>query len=511
MFSDYLRKYGDYLALGGLACLAAALVRLLIGGEFNVFVQGLLVIGVLLLVLYALGRPEEVRNALTGRRARYGSNALVMIVAFLGILALVNFLGARYDKRLDWTQDKNFTISEQTLKVLANLDKPIRITGFFQQGDTAQTQVTDLLREYAQHTQQISWQFIDPDVQPSAARQAGITAYGTLVLEMEGRKQNTTAADEQGLTSAILKISRPDQKAIYFLSGHGERSPDGFAQEGYSSAKQVMEQDNYVVKTTTLAITPTVPADCSLLVIASPTKMLLDKEIAAINAYLDGGGKLLYLTDPQITNGVDDGILKRFGIQVRNDIVIDPASSLLGDIASPLVGNFQWSIITKDLKAAAIFPQARSLKADATPVDGVTTTAFADTSTSSWGETDLVNRQVALDAKDTTGPVTVGMSAEIKHVAGSVTTAPTARVVVFGDSDFASNAFLSSMGNKDLFANSVNWLAEEESLISIRAKPPTNRGLYMTNTEQMLGLLTSIVLLPLAVLLVGAVVWWRRR
>jgi ABC-type uncharacterized transport system involved in gliding motility auxiliary subunit len=103
------------------------------------------------------------------------------------------------------------------------------------------------------------------------------------------------------------------------------------------------------------------------------------------------------------------------------------------------------------------------------------------------------------------------MSAEIKHVVVGATMAPTARVVVFGNMDFASNTYLRALGNKDLFANAVNWLTEDESLISIRAKPPTDRSLYMTSAEQTLGLLTAVVLLPLAVLLVGAVVWWRRR
>jgi ABC-type uncharacterized transport system involved in gliding motility auxiliary subunit len=509
---ELLKKYGEYLALGGLACLAAALVRFFIGGEFNVYVQGLVAAGLVLLVLYALGRPEEVRGALTGRRARYGSNVIVMTVAFVGILVLVNYLGTRYEKRLDWTQDKVFTISEQTRKVLANLDKPIKITGFYQQGDSRQEQVADLLKEYRQYTNYLTWEFIDPDVQPAAARQAGISDYGTLVFESEGRKQNTTSSDEQGLTSAILKVSSGEQKVVYFLTGHGERASDGYGQDGYSQAKQVMEQDNYVVKTITLAVTPTVPADCALLIIASPTKPLLDKEIAAVNDYLDKGGKLLYLTDPQVTTGLEEGVLKKFGIQVRSDIVVDPASSLLGDVASPLVSNFRWSPITKDLKAAAIFPQTRSLVADANPPTGVSLTAFAETSADSWGETDLTNRQVGFDAaKDTKGPVTVGLSAEIKHVSGDVTLAPTARVVVFGDSDFAANAFLGTLGNRDLFANSVNWLTEEESLISIRAKPPTDRMLYMTTSEQILGLVTSIVLLPLAVLLAGGVVWWRRR
>lgn len=267
-----------------------------------------------------------------------------------------------------------------------------------------------------------------------------------------------------------------------------------------------------MIKAATLAVTPTVPADAALLVIAGPTKPLLDGEISAINAYLDKGGKLLFLTDPQVATGLEDGVLKRLGIQVRNDIVVDPASSLLGDIASPMVNNFGWSPITKDLRAAAIFPLARSLAIDQKPPEGVSLVEFAKTGAESWGETDLSNRSVTFDAsKDVEGPLTLGVSAEVAHKAGGVTIAPTARLVVYGDSDFASNALASALGNLDLFANSVNWLAEDESLISIRAKPPTEHMLSMTSSEQILALVSSLIFLPLAVLLVGAVVWWRRR
>jgi ABC-type uncharacterized transport system involved in gliding motility auxiliary subunit len=509
---EYLRKYGEYAALAGLSCLAAALVRLALGGEFNVFVQGLVIVGVLLLLAYAMGRPQEVVGALTGRRARYGSNAVIMTVAFLGIVVLVNYLGTRYEKRLDWTQDSKFTISEQTKKVLANLDAPVKVTGFFQQGDSRQEQVSDLFKEYKQYTGLLAWDFIDPDVQPSAARQAGITDYATLVFESKGRKQSITGLDESALTSAIVRVSSGDQKVIYFLTGHGERGMDATGQDGYSVAKQALEKDNYVIKAAALAVTPTVPADCALLIVAGPTKPLLDGEITAINNYLDKGGKLLFLTDPQVTTGLEGGVLKRLGIQVRNDIVVDPASSLLGDVASPMVNNYGWSPITKDLRASAIFPLARSLAADQKLPEGVTLVQFAQTGPDSWGETDLTSTQVSFDpAKDVKGPLTLGLSVEVAHSAGGITTAPTARLVVYGDSDFASNALASALANLDLFANSVNWLAQDESLISIRAKPPTNRMLSMTSSEQILALISSLVFLPLAVLLAGAVVWWRRR
>ncbi len=319
-------------------------------------------------------------------------------------------------------------------------------------------------------------------------------------------------SSSRNLTSAILKVSRAEQKVIYFLSGNGERAVDSSNQDGYGQAKQVLEKDNYQIKTTLLVVTPTVPADCALLVIAGPTKPLLDQEIKAINTYLDKGGKLLYLTDPETTSGLEAGVLSKLGVQVRNDIIIDPASSLLGDVASPLISSFRWSPITKDLKAAAFFPQSRSLLATTQAPEGVTLNPFADTSADSWGETDLVNRQVSFDAaKDAKGPLTVGLSAEVEHKLNGVTTAPTARLVVFGDSDFGSNLFLSTGGNRDLFANAVNWLTEEESLISIRAKAPTDRSMFMTNSEQILSLITSVVLLPLGVLMAGAIVWWRRR
>jgi len=512
LMRDLLRKYEDYIALAGLACLAAGIVRYFVTSEFNIYVQVLLGLGMILLLVYALGRPQELIQAFTGRRARYGSNVLVMSLAFIGILALINFLGARYERRLDWTQDRLFSISEQTRKVLADLDKPVKITGFFQEDDSRKERVQDLLKEYARHTNLLTWEFIDPDLQPALARQMGVTDYGTLVFECEGRRQNTFGSEEQDITSGILKVSRAEQKVIYFLIGHGERSIDDYGQNGYTKVKSLLEKDNYQVKTTNLAVTPTVPADAALLVIASPSKTFMDQEIEAVKSYLDKGGKLLYLTDPQLTSGLEESILAKYGITVTNDIIIDPASSLLGDAASPLITNFRWSMITKDLRAAAFFPQSRSLAYANNPPQGVNITSFAETSADSWGETDLTNRQARFDPeKDKKGPLSVGLQVTVERRAGGVTLGPSSRIVAFGDSDFASNAFLDAFGNRDLFANSVNWLTEEEALISIRAKPPTDRHLYITAQEQILGIVTSVIFLPLAVLLVGAVVWWRRK
>lgn len=509
---DLLRKYGDYIALAGLACLAAGIVRYFVAGDFNIYVQAILGLGIILLLIYAAGRPQELLQALTGRRARYGSNVLVMSLAFIGILALVNFLGTRYERRLDWTQDRLFSLSEQTRKVLTDLDKPVKITGFYQSDDSRKERVQDLLKEYARYTNLVTWEFIDPDLQPALARQMGVTDYGTLVFESEGRRQSTFGSEEQDITSGILKVSRAEQKVIYFLVGHGERSIDDYGQNGYSKVKSLLEKENYQVKTTNLAVTPTVPADAALLIIASPSKTFMEQEIEAVKSYIDKGGKLLYLTDPQLTSGLEESILAKYGITVTNDIIIDPASSLLGDAASPLITNFRWSMITKDLRAAAFFPQSRSLAWAQKPPEGVNITSFAETSADSWGETDLTNRQARFEPdKDKKGPLSVGLQVTIERRAGGVTLGPSSRIVVFGDSDFASNAFLEAFGNRDLFANSVNWLTEEEALISIRSKPPTDRHLYLTAQEQILGIVTSVIFLPLAVLLVGAVVWWRRK
>ena len=481
-----------------------------LGSEPKWLPQLLLVVGLVLVALFVYLSPETVRALFTRRQTRYGGNALVMSLALLGILFFVNVWSNSNHKRWDLTQNKEFSLSTQTIAVLKGLTEQIKITGFYvpEQADQRQ-QVEDLLQEYRYHTNLLQVEFVDPDQKPGLARQLGISSSGVLVFQRGEKKQESFAIDEQDITSNILKVSRDVQKTVYFTTGHGERDPESSDPDNYSQIKAILERDNYLVKLLNLAtVTDTLPSDVAAIIVAGPTNSFAPQEEERLGNYLDQGGKVMVLIDPTVDLGLDD-LLARWGVTVRNDAIIDPSSSFYGDVATPLVSRYNFHTITKDLNGlSTFFPLARSISATAS-LTNTTVTPLFETSSTSWGETDLQNPQAALDpATDIPGPLTLAVAVE-------KAAETTGRLVVFGDSDFASDNALSvrgAVGNPDLFRNAVNWLAEEESLIAIGPKSQATRDIRpMTPSEERFLFYTTVIMLPLAVLLAGGIVWWNRR
>lgn len=505
MIRERLSRLSSTLAYAGLAVMAAGLAAGLFGARHRWIPTAGLALGAVLLLAAALGRPAEVRRALTGRQARYGSNAVAMSLIVLAILALVNFLANRHHARWDLTSAKQYSLSGQTIQILKDLRDPIKVTAFFSPADSTQATFKDLFAEYMYHTDKLSLEIVDPDQKPAVARQYGITSYGTIVFERGARRQDTFGTDEQSITSAILKVSREEQKGIYFITGHKERDPEGYGEDGFSAIKSLLEKNNYKVGTLNLAMTSTIPSDAAALVIAGPQMAYAEDERKTLSAYLDGGGKLMALLDPAV--GADlNSVLEPYGVRFRNDLAVDLYSSFFGDPLTPLTARYPYSMITKDMAGlTSFFPYARSIERLGAAPEGVTIVDLVTTSDQSWGETNLTQREVQRDANDISGPLT--LAAQVQK--GDT------RLVLVGDSDFVGNSVLNSVrgafGNADLFVNAVNWLAEEEALIAIGPKSPDVRTVFLTPAQMRLILYTSALALPVTVLVIGLAVWWRRR
>jgi len=517
---ENVKKASLSLGLGGVALLVVGLLIWVITGQFNMRAEAPLVIGAALIGLAVLTNPATVRAAVTGRQARYGSNAVIMSVAFLGIIALLNFLGVRHAKRIDLTAEKKFSLSAQTTQVLANLKAPIHVTAFFQQTNNRRQDAEDLLKEYAARTDKFTYEFVDPDLKPALARQFQITSYGTLVFQRGDKKQNIFGLQEQDFTSAIIKVSRDQSPVVYFVTGHQERDPKSSAQGGYSQISGLLQKDNYTVKSLNLAVTNTVPSDAAVVVLAAPQLPLVNEELQRLTDYVDKGGNLLVMSDPKLPDPLGD-LLTKYGVAFRNDAVIDPSSSFFGDVGSPLVSHYPFHQITKDMGGlTSFFPLARSLNLPADKPADVLVTPLIQTSPDSWGETDFQNQKVRFDnGKDTKGPLTIAAVIEKggsnAPATNGKTQAPKARLIVIGDSDFVSNGVLQSVrgafGNTDLFLNAINWLSEEETLISIRPKPPAQHSLILTRPQSNFIFVVTTILIPTLVLILGGVIWWRRR
>ncbi len=492
--------------LGALLVLASLFVAEYYPGQKAVL-GVLAVVGGSALLFFFIAERRLLARAPGSRAARYGANALAITLAFVGILVIVNVLAIRHNAKWDCTAEKLYTLSDQTLKVLKALDKDVSVTAFFADGGEGRAKMKSLLDSYADETPRLSVRFVDPDKNPALANRYGIREYGTTVFESGGQTYRITEVSEEALTNALVRVTREGRKTVYFLSGHGEHGLQDTQRSGYATAKKALEDQGYAVKELLLLKEGQIPKDCDVLVIAGPTKRFLDQELVALRTYLDNGGKLLVLLDPQTDTGLEP-FLEAWGVKLRNDVVIDTMSRLFGgSYTTPILTEYPDHDITKGFRLATFLPLARSLDRTAELPEGITFHPIARTSNQAWGETDLSNSKASFDpTRDHRGPLTLAGLFEKKE--GDK---PGTQILVVGDSDFADNTYFNFSGNGDLFQNMVGYLAKEEDLISIRPKDTKPQPLMLSRAQAATLFYTSVVVGPALLVLAGLGIWWRRR
>jgi ABC-type uncharacterized transport system involved in gliding motility auxiliary subunit len=481
--------------------------------------------GGILLVLYLYGYLEDLGAFARTRTARAGANTVVMTLAFIGIVVILNWLSYRYSWRWDLTREKAYTLSPQTRDILRGLDKDIQVRAFYVGGDPLERDARDLLKEYQRTSSHIKVEFIDPDRQPGLADQYNIRISGTTVFELGNRRETASIATEQEYTSAILKLTRGISKKIYFVEGHGERAMDDMDRAGYSGAADLMRKENYTVEKLQLPAVTAIPDDAALLVMPSPRQPLGERELSVLKTYLRNGGKLLLMVEPGLETGLND-ILSEYGVKLSDGFVVetDPQATFFGDPVSLYIGGTARvgaHRITNNL-IPVVLAGARPLEVAEQQPQGVSVTRLLQSTPRSWIK---VSPGGQIDEnQDKRGPAALAVAifkGEEQPVASpdpgtaqassEEKKSASTRLVVVGDADFASNILLQQSGDQDFLMNSVNWLAEEEALISIRARSASRELLNLTAADQTTILLLTVVLMPGAMLLLALVRALQRR
>jgi ABC-type uncharacterized transport system involved in gliding motility auxiliary subunit len=506
--------------------------------EWNQYAQWAAWAGLACVLVYMAGQWRDVRSFYTGRQARYGTLSLVSVIVALGIAVAVNYLGVRQNKRWDLTANQFYSLSDQTVKILKGLDAPVKLTVYSRETDFSTFR--DRLDEYAyQSDNKVTVEYVDADRQPARARAAQVQTYGTIVIEYQDTVERVTTNDEQAVTNGIIKAITGEQRKVYFTQGHGEKDTGSQDRLGYSSVASMLASDNYGVEQLVLAQQQEVPEDATAVVIAGPRTDFLQPEIDALKKYVAKGGKVMVLLDPpEVTNPTPmpliEDFLSEWGIRVGNDIVLDASGigQLIGTDASVPVAAppYPPHAITERFGLMTAFPLARSV----TPIEGGTSgrmpQPFVQTSSNSWAETDVKGvaaggqAEFNADQGDIQGPVVLGVAVSapatdlptplpINASADAPPEPPTpeSRVVVIGDSDFAANSVLGIQGNRDLFLNALNWVAQNENLIAIRPREPADRRITLTADQHQRVMLISLLIVPGLVFAAGAYSWWRRR
>jgi ABC-type uncharacterized transport system involved in gliding motility auxiliary subunit len=527
-----LRRILGLLGWLGVALVFAAVAIRFLKPEWQQWYSGLAMAGLVCTLLYMLSQWREVARSFSGREAKFGTIAIVSSLVVLGILIAVNYLGVRHNKRWDLTAAKQFTLSEQTRKILGGLQKPVAIKVFAQADDFARFR--DRLDEYQYASKQVAIEYIDPVKTPSRANQYQVQQLGTVVFEYDGRTEKVTSDGEQDITNGLIKVVQGKQLKVYFVQGHGEKSTEGSDRESYGTIAKSLGSDNYTVESLVLAQQKEVPADAAVLIVAGPKTDFFGPELDMIKRYLAKGGKIFFLLDPPDKEGGSEltsitALLKDWAIEVGNNVVVDISGmgQLLGTGPEvPVAAKYQPHAITDRFNLLTAYRLARSVAPATGGASGKFPQSIVETGPNSWAETDIKTLnssgqvQRELDKGDKGGPVSLAtvVSSPATDVpapaAGTKpedTNKPETRIVVFGDSDFASNGWLGIQGNRDLFMNAVNWLAQQENLIAIRPRDPEDRRITLTADQQQRIFWLTVFIIPGLILLGGVHAWWRRR
>jgi len=426
-----------------------------------------------------------------------------------GIVAMINFLSNRYAERLDLTEGQLHSLSDLTIETLQNLDRDVEALAFMDGGENADLEL--LLAEFSNRGSRFSFEMIDPDRDPVRTEENGIRRYNTLLIKSGDKEQQITELEEREITNALLKVTRERQDKVYLSVGHGERDPSN-GPAGLGMLKERLQEVDYAIDDSLfLARAERVPRDCAVLVIAGPRTPFLPTEVAALRTYLREGGSVLALLDPLSESGLE-GLLSEWGVSLGDDFVIDTSGigSLFGlDFTTPVSVSYGDHPITRKHRGVMTFYQlGRSVgfSSDAAG-PGFQGEALALTSEAGWAEKDLRVLQgdgdstVKLDeGVDTPGPISLAVAVEGEG----------GRLVVFGDSDFATNQYFDYQGNGDLALNALSWLAEDESLISIRPRQAGYNPIALTDSQGEWIFWISVVLYPLSIALVGLLVVSRK-
>jgi ABC-type uncharacterized transport system involved in gliding motility auxiliary subunit len=503
-----IRRFLDWGGYLGILVVGFGAILPFVRPEWIRYRWTIIAVGIVLVLASLLARVENYRSLFGRRSMRYGLNTAIAVALILGATVVVQALSFRHNARWDLTENKRFSLSPQTIKLLQGLQTEVNAVAFFRSDQPGKRVAEDLLKQFAKYSNgKFTWKSADPDREPGLARRYGIESYGTIVLETKAKSEKVLDAEEEKLTNGLVKVTREGKRVIYVMQGHGEADLTSSERPGFSEAKSAMEKANYDVKPLVLARTGKVPDDATVVILAGPRNDLFPPELDALDGYLGRGGKVLAMVNPFQNEGLKKHLVK-YGFQLGDDLVIEqnPIGRLFGiGPEVPIIQQYESHPITRDLTGiTTLFPLTRSITALKTPPKGVNVQSLARTSPESWGETNRADLQRGVaqpDPQDPKGPLTVA----------AVATIDKARMVVYGTSNIAANQFLNIQGNRDFFLNTVSWLAEEEDQISVRPKDVKQTPVFMSSNQAQAVFLLPVIVLPALVLAGGIVAVVRRR
>jgi ABC-type uncharacterized transport system involved in gliding motility auxiliary subunit len=472
-----------------------------------------LIAGLALLISYAILDPTAIRDLFSSRQSRFGTLSVFVTAILLGILVLANVLAARATQTLDLTKYKTNTLAPESIQVAQRLDSDAKVTVWDNNSDSSLSSLRSLLQRYQAASAHFRVTITDPNFDLATARAQGVTALDTVVIQYNGRSQilNAGSQTEQDITAALLKLESNRTPTVCWVGGDGEADLKNTDQlQGYSEASDQVIKDNFTIRELVLSQAAAVPTQCDVVALVGPTKQLPDAAVKVLNDYLAGGGRLLLALDPWREAAVTaryNTVLADYGVSFSGGLVVpDATHAIRNEPTATAVLQYGSSPITRDLNnRVSVFPESTSIASTSKP--DVVETPVAQTSKDAFLVQEPRQPPLTKDAKDKSGQFTLMATAERTPLGGKKS-----RIVLVGTGGFAENEVLAATAvNIQLLTGSLNYLTEQEQLISIPPKPSNNPQLTLTQEQQNLNLWITLIAMPMFVVVGGVLVWWRRR
>ncbi len=437
-------------------------------------------------------------------------------ILFYALLAAVFFtaswLNYQPASMTDISQNRHNSLSQQSVDLIKQFDQPLHITAWVNQNTLLRENIRQWIERYQRHKSDISLQWINPETSPALTRSHHIKRNGTLIIEYQNRQVRLEKVNEQHISNALYQLLQKKQHTLVFLSGHGERNPDGKANFDWQLFSEKLRQQGYKILRRNLFQQPFVDAKSEILVIASPQSTLFEQEQNLIKDFINQGGNALLITDPQKQQPLQK-LLQGFKVRILPGTVVDATTQMMGisQVDFAIVSQYTQHPLTKGFKAVTLFPQAVAF--DIQPDFDLKKNAwdiypFLSTLQQSWTETGKIEGNIHFDenSQERAGPLDIALLASRNLPDGKQQ-----RIIILGDGDFLANAWLANGGNLQLGLKIMHYLGDNDKLLKIQHSKAKDTQPDLGRSFQLIAGVGLLILLPLALLLGGVCIYRKRK
>jgi ABC-type uncharacterized transport system involved in gliding motility auxiliary subunit len=445
-------------------------------------------------------------------RLQFRLQSGIFLLLFVVLLTVLAWLSNRYPYTVDMSANQRNSLSQESVLLVDRIEYPLKVTLFVSPINQSKSLLEALFERYQLLQPNISFQSLNPDLHPDLLRTHDIRYDGEVLLEYQGRSEKLTQISETNVSSAIQRLMRQGERWLVFLEGHGERHPYREANHDFSLLATQLARKGYTIEGLNLTKTSSIPANTDVLILASPKVPLLPGEVQILREYIDGGGNLLWLADPEQAIDGLDLLADHLAIEFLPGIIVDPNSQLMGldRVDFALVAEYPRHAITQNLESMSLFPQAQPLEFHG--AEEWRRQNFLRSNSRSWNETGELRGEIFNGDNDDeiSGPLNIGITLS-REQHNNDDTLVEQRVVIIGDADFLSNRYLGNGGNLEIGANLINWLSHDDRLIAISPRPAPDTRLELSPYSQYAIAFTFLLGIPLALLASGLRIWFIRR